>query len=128
MGQPNAAEVGQAAASRIIINAHRINGARCPISTRRAATAPSTLCLPGVARELRDRVGLSEALIRISIGIENVEDLISSLAQGLNMGDSGRELSVQTMDQGRLRSYRAATLETNATLFRVVLPWRRLGD
>jgi hypothetical protein len=86
------------------------------------------LCLPGVARELRDRVGLSEALIRISIGIENVEDLISSLAQGLNMGDSGRELSVQTMDQGRLRSYRAATLETNATLFRVVLPWRRLGD
>jgi Cys/Met metabolism PLP-dependent enzyme len=75
------------------------------------------LCLPGVARELRDRVGLSEALIRISIGIENVEDLISTLAQGLDMGDSGRELSAQTMDQGGLRSYRAATLETNAQPF-----------
>ena len=35
---------------------------------------------------MRDRVGLSEALIRISIGIENVEDLISNLAQGFDMG------------------------------------------
>jgi hypothetical protein len=68
------------------------------------------LCLPGVARELRDRVGLSEPLIRISIGIENVEDFISNLAQGFDMGDSGLELSAQTMNQGRLRSYRAATL------------------
>jgi methionine-gamma-lyase len=53
------------------------------------------LCLPGVARGLRDRVGLSEPLIRISIGIENVEDFISNLAQGFDMGDSGRELSAQ---------------------------------
>jgi methionine-gamma-lyase len=37
----------------------------------------------GVARELREEIGLSEALIRISIGIENVEDLISDLAQAL---------------------------------------------
>ena len=35
------------------------------------------------ARELREEIGLSEALIRVSIGIENVEDLISDLAQGL---------------------------------------------
>jgi cystathionine beta-lyase/cystathionine gamma-synthase len=34
----------------------------------------------GVARELREKIGLSDALIRISIGIENVEDLISDLA------------------------------------------------
>ena len=37
----------------------------------------------GVARELREEIGLSEALIRISIGVENVEGLISDLAQGL---------------------------------------------
>jgi O-acetylhomoserine/O-acetylserine sulfhydrylase-like pyridoxal-dependent enzyme len=37
----------------------------------------------GVARELREEIGLTDALIRISIGIENVEDLISDLAQGL---------------------------------------------
>ena len=37
----------------------------------------------GVARELREAIGLTDALIRISIGIENVDDLISDLAQGL---------------------------------------------
>ena len=37
----------------------------------------------GVARELREEIGLSDALIRVSIGIENAEDLISDLAQGL---------------------------------------------
>src|SRR5271169_5308256 len=37
----------------------------------------------GVARELREEIGLTDALIRISVGIENVEDLISEIAQGL---------------------------------------------
>jgi methionine-gamma-lyase len=32
---------------------------------------------------LRGEIGLSDALIRISIGVENVEDLIWDLAQGL---------------------------------------------
>ena len=44
---------------------------------------PASMTHSGVARELREEIGLSEALIRISIGIENVEDLISDLAQGL---------------------------------------------
>jgi cystathionine beta-lyase/cystathionine gamma-synthase len=40
---------------------------------------PASMTHSGVARHLRQ----SEALIRISIGIENMEDLISDLAQGL---------------------------------------------
>ncbi|HEV7692333.1 MAG TPA: PLP-dependent transferase [Hyphomonadaceae bacterium] len=44
---------------------------------------PASMTHSGVARELREEIGLSEALIRVSIGIENVEDLISDLAQGL---------------------------------------------
>jgi cystathionine beta-lyase/cystathionine gamma-synthase len=40
---------------------------------------PASMTHSGVARDLRE----SEALIRISIGIENMEDLISDLAQGL---------------------------------------------
>jgi methionine-gamma-lyase len=32
---------------------------------------------------LREEIGLTDALIRISVGIENVEDLISEIAQGL---------------------------------------------
>jgi Cys/Met metabolism PLP-dependent enzyme len=37
----------------------------------------------GIARELREEIGLTDALIRISMGIENAEDLDSDLAQGL---------------------------------------------
>jgi cystathionine beta-lyase/cystathionine gamma-synthase len=44
---------------------------------------PASMTHSGVARELREQIGLSDALIRISIGIENVEHLISDLAQGL---------------------------------------------
>ena len=44
---------------------------------------PASMTHSGVARELREEIGLSEAQIRVSIGIENVEDLISDLAQGL---------------------------------------------
>ena len=44
---------------------------------------PASMTHSGVARELREAIGLTDALIRISIGIENVEDLISDLAHGL---------------------------------------------
>jgi methionine-gamma-lyase len=44
---------------------------------------PASMTHSGVARQLREEIGLTDALIRISIGIENVEDLISDLAQGL---------------------------------------------
>jgi len=44
---------------------------------------PSSMTHSGVARELREEIGLTDALIRISVGIENAEDLISDLAQAL---------------------------------------------
>ena len=37
----------------------------------------------GIAREFREEIGLTDALIRISVGIENAEDLVSDMAQGL---------------------------------------------
>ena len=45
---------------------------------------PASMTHSGVARELREEIGLTDALIRISVGIENVEDLISDLAQALD--------------------------------------------
>ena len=42
---------------------------------------PASMTHSGVASELREEIGLTDALIRISVGIENVEDLISDLAQ-----------------------------------------------
>jgi hypothetical protein len=54
-----------------------LGGAETLISHRASITHS------GVARELREEIGLTDALIRISVGIENVEDLISEIAQGL---------------------------------------------
>jgi methionine-gamma-lyase len=44
---------------------------------------PATVRVCFVARELREQIGLTDALIRISVGIENAEDLIFDLAQAL---------------------------------------------
>ena len=45
---------------------------------------PASMTHSGVARELREEIGLTDALIRISVGIENVDDLVSDLAQALD--------------------------------------------
>jgi methionine-gamma-lyase len=45
---------------------------------------PASMTHSGVARELREEICLTDALIRISVGIENVEDLVSDLAQALD--------------------------------------------
>jgi methionine-gamma-lyase len=37
-----------------------------------------------VPRAMREEIGLTDALIRISIGIEHVDDLIADLAQALD--------------------------------------------
>ena len=44
---------------------------------------PASMTHSGIARELREEIGLTDALIRISAGIENAEDLVSDMAQGL---------------------------------------------
>jgi methionine-gamma-lyase len=44
---------------------------------------PASTTHSGVARELREEIGLTDALIRISVGIENPADLIIDLEQAL---------------------------------------------
>ena len=44
---------------------------------------PASTTHSGVARELREEIGLTDALIRISVGIENPADLIADLEQAL---------------------------------------------
>lgn len=44
---------------------------------------PASTTHSGVARELREEIGLTEALIRLSVGIENPADLIADLEQAL---------------------------------------------
>lgn len=49
--------------------------------TETLVSHPAAMTHSGVARELREEIGLTDALIRISVGIENVDDLIADLAQ-----------------------------------------------
>jgi cystathionine beta-lyase/cystathionine gamma-synthase len=44
---------------------------------------PATMTHAGVSQETRDRLGISDGLVRISVGIEDVEDLIADMDQAL---------------------------------------------
>lgn len=44
---------------------------------------PASTTHSGVPKELREEIGLSSALIRLSVGIENADDLIADLEQAL---------------------------------------------
>jgi len=37
-----------------------------------------------IPKKEREKIGLSNSLLRISVGIENIEDLIADLRQALN--------------------------------------------
>ena len=52
-------------------------------STESLAEHPSTMTHADVPREDKERMGISDAMVRLSIGIENVDDLISDLEQAL---------------------------------------------
>jgi len=45
---------------------------------------PSTMTHASVPREERERLGLTDALVRISVGCENVEDIVADLDQALS--------------------------------------------
>jgi methionine-gamma-lyase len=44
---------------------------------------PASTVHSGVPRETRERLGISDATIRVSVGIENVDDIIADLTQAL---------------------------------------------
>ncbi len=44
---------------------------------------PALMTHSSMPKEMRDRVGITEGLVRMSVGIEDVEDLIADLDQAL---------------------------------------------
>ncbi len=48
-------------------------------------TLPATTTHAGIAREERLRLGISDSLIRVSIGIEATEDIINDFRQALDL-------------------------------------------
>ncbi len=75
---------GEKEAFRLLDNLQIMKLAVSLGGTETLISHPAAMTHSGVARELREEIGLTEALIRISVGIENVEDLISDLAQALD--------------------------------------------
>jgi methionine-gamma-lyase len=45
---------------------------------------PASTTHSGVPKQTRDRIGITDALIRISVGIEDADDLIADLAAALD--------------------------------------------
>jgi methionine-gamma-lyase len=74
---------GQAEAFRFL-NALRIFKLAVSLGgTESLASHPATTTHSGVPAELRARIGVTDGLIRLSIGIEHPDDLIADLAQAL---------------------------------------------
>lgn len=46
---------------------------------------PASMTHASIPKEEREKIGLSDGLLRISVGIENVEDLIADLSNGLKL-------------------------------------------
>lgn len=74
---------GQAAAFRFL-NALQIFKLAVSLGgTESLASHPATTTHSGVPADVRDRIGVREATIRLSIGIEHPDDIVADLAQAL---------------------------------------------
>jgi methionine-gamma-lyase len=51
--------------------------------TESLASHPASTTHSGVPKEVRDRIGVTDATIRLSIGIEHADDIVADLAQAL---------------------------------------------
>ena len=45
---------------------------------------PAIMTHASIKKEIREDLGITDGLLRLSIGIEDIEDLINDLKQGLN--------------------------------------------
>jgi len=74
---------GQPAAFRFLNALQIIKLAVSLGGTESLASHPATMTHSGVPVEVRDRIGVLDATVRLSIGIEHPDDLIADLAQSL---------------------------------------------
>jgi methionine-gamma-lyase len=76
-------EGGEAGAFRFLDALQVIKLAVSLGGTESLASHPAAMTHSGVPAELRQRLGISESMIRVSIGIEDPEDLIEDVRQAL---------------------------------------------
>src|SRR5438067_7775363 len=78
-------DVGSLAAARAMLEAVKL----CTLAESLGGVEtlichPATMTHASVAPEVRERLGITEGLVRISVGIEDTDDIISDLDQALN--------------------------------------------
>ncbi len=76
---------GQAAAFKFLNALQILKLAVSLGGTESLASHPATMTHSGVPAEVRNRIGVLEQTIRLSVGIEHPEDLIADLAQALEI-------------------------------------------
>lgn len=74
---------GKAAAFRVLNSLSIFKLAVSLGGTESLMCHPATTTHSGVPKEVRDRIGVSDATIRVSIGIEQIDDLIADMTQAL---------------------------------------------
>ena len=50
------------------------------------AEHPATMSHASMPKEYREKVGITNEIIRLSVGLENIDDLIEDLGQALKLG------------------------------------------
>jgi methionine-gamma-lyase len=62
-------------------------------STESLVQHPATMTHVGLTDELKAEIGINQSLIRLSVGVEHAEDLISDISQGLEAVNLDIEIS-----------------------------------
>ncbi|MEK7661259.1 MAG: PLP-dependent transferase, partial [Pseudomonadota bacterium] len=75
---------GEAAAFKVLDNLQVMKLAVSLGGTETLISHPASMTHSGVPKATRDLLGISESLIRISVGIENADDLIADLTYALS--------------------------------------------
>jgi methionine-gamma-lyase len=74
---------GQEGAFRFLNDLHLFTLAVSLGGTESLISHPASTTHSGVAKDIRDKVGVTDSLIRVSVGLENPDDLIADLAEAL---------------------------------------------
>jgi cystathionine beta-lyase/cystathionine gamma-synthase len=74
---------GAPAAARLVCRVRMIMHAGSLGGMESLVTRPVQISHVGMAAEERARLGISDALVRMSVGIEDVEDIVADLDQAL---------------------------------------------
>ena len=74
---------GKAAARRFLKNLHLFALAESLGGVESLIEHPATMTHASIPKKDREKVGVTDALVRVSVGIENAEDLIADLGQAL---------------------------------------------